>query len=216
MAIRKTQFVVGNYYHIFNRGVDKRKVFLSKGDLYYFLDNLIIFNRQGKIPSAVDGTAREREKKKSRQAEPLVTIVAFAVLPNHFHLILKEITPGGISKFMQKTITSYVMFFNKKYERSGALFQGRFKNTEAKDLVAMSSYVNLNFVHHGYDTKNDLVKTSFFEYVDPNSVKELICDRSEVEKIIKISGGIDRYKNDAKIWSRIFVESHQQDKNLPL
>ena len=213
---RKIDFFVGGYYHIFNRGVDKRKIFLEPEDLRYFLDNLIIFNRHNRVHAHVDKGARKREKQNAKRHEPLAAIVAFAFLPNHFHLLLKEINEGGISKFMQKVGTSYTMFFNEKYDRSGSLFQGRFKATEVKDLIAVSSYVNLNFVHHGYKTKTDLVRTSFFEYVDPSSVKDFICDKNEVNKIVKAAGGSNKYKSYANEWSKVFVETHQRDKTFAL
>ncbi len=216
MAVRKIKFVPGGYYHIFNRGVDKRKIFLDEGDQQYFLDNLIILNRSGQSKSKVDKHARQREKQKASLYEPIVEIVALALLPNHFHLLLKEIIPGGITKFMQKLGTSYSRFFNEKYERSGALFQGRFKAKDVADLVAVSAYVNLNFVHHGYDTKKDLVRTSYFEYVDPESVHEPICNKEEIKNILDISGGVKRYISDAKSWSKIFVDTHKEDKNFDL
>ena len=213
---RVLQFELGGYYHIFNRGVDKREVFMDKGDLFYFLDNLIILNREGRTASTVDKHARKRQKRNAKSHKPLVEIVAYALLPNHFHLILKEITPGGISKFMQKLGTSYTMFFNQKYERSGALFQGRFKAKSIADLTTLSAYVNLNYVHHNYDTKKDLVRTSYFEYTKPESVKEKICSQEEVMNIIKMSGGIQKYIADARTCSEVFVETHSNDKTFNL
>ena len=211
---RILQFEVGEYYHVFNRGVDKRKIFMDKGDLFYFLDNLIILNRHEHIISNVYKNARKREKQNVKSCEPLVIIVAYALLPNHFHLVLKEITPGGVSKFMHKLSTSYSKFFNEKYDRSGSLFQGTFKATNAIDLVSMTAYVNLNYVHHKYDTKKDLVRTSYFEYVEPSTSKESICVREEVQNILKMSGGVKDYVADAGDWSAVFVESHSSDKTF--
>ena len=213
---RKIQFEVGEYYHVFNRGVDKRKVFMDKGDLFYFLDNLTILNREGIIINRDPKNGRSVEKKRAIKYGQLVHIVGYALLPNHFHLILKEVVPGGISRFMHKFGTSYTNFFNKKYDRSGSLFQGTFKATHAIDLVAMSTYVNLNYVHHKYNLKKDLVRTSYFEYIDPESVKELICNKTEIEYIIKISGGKKAYLSDARSWSDVFVESHLVNKAFDL
>lgn len=213
---RKTQFIVGEYYHIYNRGANKNEIFLESGDIYYFLDNLIIFNRHERVQASVDKHARKREKQKSGKFEKLVEIVAYALLPNHFHLILKEITPNGISKFMQKIGTSYTMFFNEKYDASGVVFQGTFKARHIIDLVAVSAYVNLNFIHHKYNAGTDLLKTSWFEYIDPGSVKAPICNKNEIDMIIHMSGDIRKYKNDAKQWSKIFVDTHQHNKGFNL
>ncbi len=201
---RHLKFSVGEYYHIFNRGTEKRKIFLDKQDLYYFLDNLTIANRVG-----TKGTG-EKEYKSSKGDENLVKIVAFALLPNHFHLLLNENIPGGISKFMQKLITSYVMYFNKKYKRSGVLFQGKFKAKTVADLTGISAYVNLNYLHHKYRVKKDLFKTSYFEYVDPANVKEFVCNKKEVKRILQISGGLKGYKKDAMQWAKVFKESHEK------
>ena len=82
-----------------------------------------------------------------RTGEPLVEIIAYCLMPNHFHLLLREIEDGGISKFMQKLTTGYTMYFNKRRERNGALFQGRFKATHVADdryLRYLISYIHLN------------------------------------------------------------------------
>lgn len=214
---RNIKFVVDGYYHIYNRGVDKRKIFLDSQDLYYFLDNLIIFNIKERTSiSTSDSNLRKLAKQIAKQSKPLVKIVAYALLPNHFHLILKEIGEGGISKFMQKISTSYTMYFNEKYDRSGALFQGTFKAKPINDLIVLSSYVNLNFIHHGYSTESDLVKTSFFEYVDAKTVSEPICDKNEVDEIVKASNGAAQYKKDAKRISEYFVDTHKHDKTFNL
>ncbi len=213
---RKIDFNKDFYYHIFNRGVDKRKIFSKKGDLQYFLDNLIILNREERVESRLNEGRRKKEKQEAKNHKPIVAIVAYALLPNHFHLILKETKKSGISKFMQKLGTSYTMFFNEKYDRSGVLFQGKFKATEAIDLVAMTSYVNLNYVHHGYNSKNDIFRTSWFEYTDSENVQEYICNKEEVKSVIQTSGGVDKYKKEATEWSKTFVESHSRDKKFQL
>ncbi len=199
---RQIDFVVGEYYHIYNRGVDKRNIVLDKKDLRHFLDSLLIFS------------IIEEEKQKAYNSDSLVQIVAYAILPNHYHLLLKEIVPNGISKFMQKLGTGYTMYFNEKYERSGALFQGRFKASHVLDPIKTSAYVNLNFIHHGIDLKKSLAKTSYLEYTEPESVKNPICNQDEIQKIIKMAKGKEKYKSEAAYWSRIFVDMHQNEKKF--
>lgn len=82
-----------------------------------------------------------------RDGEPLVDIAAYCLMPNHFHLLIQEIEEGGISKFMQKLTTGYTMYFNKKNDRNGSLFQGKFKATHVADdryLRYLISYIHLN------------------------------------------------------------------------
>jgi putative transposase len=211
---RKLKFEKDQYYHIYNRGTDKRDVFMDKGDLYYFFDSLVISNKTSRIGDSYNSkNARKGEKKSAVQESNLVSIVTYCLLPNHFHLILKEETDGGISKFMQKVGNSYTKYFNKKHERSGSLFQGRFKSSLLAfedSLNKTSNYVNLNYKHHFIDPKNSLVKTSLFEFLG-TELGEKICDKNEVDMIVKNSGGIDKFKSYLKKDSKIFTEEHNKD-----
>ncbi|MCR4279238.1 MAG: transposase, partial [Candidatus Zambryskibacteria bacterium] len=83
----------------------------------------------------------------TKRGNQLVEIGAYCLMPNHFHLLLRECGEGGISLFMQKLSTAYTMYFNKKYERTGALFQGRFKAEHLYNdnyLKYIFSYIHLN------------------------------------------------------------------------
>ncbi len=215
MSKRKIEFFKDEYYHIFNRGVDKRKIFLDKGDLYYFFDAIQISNKKSIIENK-HFRKRKEEKEKAKQDEKLVDIIAYCLLPNHFHFILKEKVQGGISKFMSKLGGSYAQYFNNKYERSGTLFQGRFKATHldkefSRELT--SAYVNMNYKHHNYDIKKDLIKTSLFEYLDEEK-GEKICNQKEIEKIIKTIGSVEKYKDYLKNQSKYFTGRHQNNLDV--
>jgi len=142
--------VVGEWYHCFNRGVDKRNIFIDDQDYRRFLALLYICN----------GTYRKRISDRVRfnfdailntnveeRGNPIVEVGVYALMPNHPHLMLKEITPGGIALFMQRVSTGYTMYFNTKYGRTGSLFAGTYKSrhvngdTYLKQLVA---YILLN------------------------------------------------------------------------
>ena len=158
MSIRKIQFGEECYYHVFNRGVDKRNIFEDKNDIYYFFNRLTDLN----IDAVNSRLTTKRFKKQGKVIiEPnyakLVSIIAYCLLPNHFHLVLKQESKDSISKFMQKLGTSYTMYFNAKYKRSGSLFQGKFKaNLIDGDfgLPILSVYINLNYLnsHHKCNT----------------------------------------------------------------
>jgi len=207
MSIRKIVFVENEYYHIFNRGVDKRTIFESKDDLFYFYKRLIDLN--------IDDTNPNIKLKRSRLSggvsydvskSQLVSIVAYCLLPNHFHLVLKQESKDGISKFMQKLGTSYTMYFNQKYKRSGSLFQGKFKANMIDGefgLPVLSVYVNLNYAHHRINPKEDLVKSSIFEYLG-SELGESICSKREVKSIISEIGTIREYEEFAKNTSKVF------------
>ncbi len=197
---QKREFYIEEYYHVFNRGVDKREIFLDKGDLYYFFDAIQIANKITPIKNSRMKNNRKKEKQKAKEEEKLVEIIAYCLLPNHFHFVLKEIREGGISKFMSKLGGSYSQYFNSKYDRSGTLFQGRFKakrlTGESKkdfDLEVVTAYVNMNYKHHNYDFKKDLIKSSIFEFLGEER-GELICNQEQIERQISYIGDLKKYK----------------------
>ncbi len=143
---RLIDFGPGEYYHLYNRGTEKRNIFLEKNDYDRFLALLYLANQIGPTELKLQGRTLE-EISEPRKGGRLVDIVVYCLMPNHFHLLVRECQDGGISKFMQKLTTGYTMYFNKKNERSGALFQGKFKATHAADdryLRYLVSYIHLN------------------------------------------------------------------------
>ena len=148
--MRKVQFANGYYYHVYNRGVDKRKIFLGHQHYYRFLHGLYEFNNQ---KATINFNWRFNYQSPTsivkKRRSLLVDIICFSLMPNHFHLILKQVTEGGISKFMQKLGTGYAKYFNQIYQRTGALFEGRFKAIlieKDEYLVHLSRYIHLNCV----------------------------------------------------------------------
>lgn len=142
----REKIAVESFYHIYNRGVDKRKIFLTKKDYDRFLASLFLCNNTAPADLKLQGSTLYTCLQ-NQQKESLVDICAYCLMPNHFHLLLHEKTEGGISKFMQKLQTAYTMYFNKKNERTGALFQGKFKATIADKenyLKYLISYIHLN------------------------------------------------------------------------
>jgi len=140
MGLRRAPLVTGEYYHIYNRGVEKRKIFLDKEDYFHFLKLLYICNSKKSIK------LRNIEKIFER-GETIVDIGVYCLMPNHFHLLIYEKIEGGISTFMKKLLTAYAMYFNKKYERTGILFQGRFKSEHVNTdnyLKYLYAYIHLN------------------------------------------------------------------------
>jgi putative transposase len=144
--MRGVTFVEGSFYHIYNRGVDKRKVFMSPSEYRRFLAYLILLNDTEPVRADVilkSGRSFLPEKERN----PLVAIGAYCLMSNHFHLYLTPLVEGGISKFMQRLLTAYTMYFNEKHDRSGSLFQGTFKaELVDNDVYAkyLFSYIHMN------------------------------------------------------------------------
>ena len=162
---RPLEISVGEFYHIYNRGTDKRSVFLTRYDYERFITLLYLSNSSE--PVRIDTRKKSlSDLLKTPRKETLVDIGAFCLMPNHFHLLLHEKTENGISRFIQKLNTAYTMYFNKKNDRSGALFQGVFKASHINSneyLLHVSAYVNLNNRVHKID--NSLSWNSWNEYI---------------------------------------------------
>lgn len=147
--MRKTNFSLGEYYHCYNRGTDKRKIFLSDRDRLRFAVLLYVCNSVEPIHISNFEAKQLSEFFDMEIKKPLVAIGAWSIMPNHFHILLKEVREGGISLFMQKLQTAYTMYFNKRFDRSGALFQGTFKSEHLNRdtyLKYIFSYIHLNCI----------------------------------------------------------------------
>jgi putative transposase len=163
----KPIFQTQYYYHICNRGVDKREIFGDEKDYFRFLRSLREMNNQGVIESLYRQDQLRRKEKETkflrlpteevkllrfsnsklqsnsefenrRSLTSLVEIVCYCLNPNHFHLLLKSACDKGIEKFMHKIGTGYTKYFNAKNHRSGSLFQGTYKAVEIKSEAHLS------------------------------------------------------------------------------
>ena len=178
MPSRKVNFVEGGYYHIYNRGVDKRNIFSDKSDLKRFIQSMEEFNVKSPIGSLYENSFI-KEKELGGRTSKLVQLIAYCLNPNHYHLILTPLMEKGIEKFMQRIGTGYTMYFNEKYKRSGSLFQGKFKSKHINSneyLVQVSSYVNLNNYDKNGILKKSLNASSWIEYTQSTIFN--ICEKS--------------------------------------
>jgi len=172
MANRKSFFAIGEHYHIYNRGVDKRITFTDEYDIRRFFQSMVEFNTVKPIGSLYENSFLQLGGETPKLGEKLVNIIAYCLNPNHFHLILEQLVEGGISEFMKRLGGGYTGYFNKKYTRSGSLFQGVFKDVHIDTneyLLHVSSYVNLNDrVHQLGGETPKLVRSmsSWGEYTD--------------------------------------------------
>ena len=196
MSTRKTVFADGEYYHVFNRGVDKRIIYADQYDMDRFFKSLVEFNVVDPIGSLYENSFLQLGGPTAKLSERLVNIIAYCLNPNHYHLILEQLVDGGISEFM-KRLGGYAWYFNNKYERSGALFQGRFKavNIDSNEyLLHASSYVNLNDRVHqlgGPTAKLVPSRSSWGEYMD-DKIKG-ICEKGIILEQFKNVGEYENF-----------------------
>lgn len=136
--MRKTKFAPNHFYHIYNRGVDKREIFLEDNDKWRCLQGLCLFNNENSSSNILWQMERNRGAvtlrvlknfiiNQQKERNPLVRILVYCLMPNHYHLLIEELKKGGISKFMHKFGLGYTRYFNNKYKRSGSLFEGPFR-----------------------------------------------------------------------------------------
>ena len=146
---------VGKMYHVMNRGVERRKIYLKNQDYYRFILGLEFFNRADILTKLWELIAQVGHKDsitarllRERQlaSNPLAELRAFALMPNHFHLIVREIQEGGIGELM-KRLGGYSTYFNSQHDRVGSLFQSRYKSVEitsTEQMIATFVYVHTN------------------------------------------------------------------------
>lgn len=145
MSMRQTAFVPGEYYHIYNRGNSKQKIFITKKDYERFIALLYGVNTNERfnffdMQKGGGIFSKEIENK-------LVSMGAYCLMPNHFHLLITPLSEDGLSKFMQKLSTAYSMYFNETNKRIGGLFEGKFKSqyiSTDRQLKYNFSYIHLN------------------------------------------------------------------------
>jgi len=141
--MQRPQFVTNEIYHIYNRGVEKRTIFLSGRDYQRFIRSMEIFNDI----SPATNLHRPCLKSDFKQRKPLVEILCFCLMPNHYHLLLRQLVDGGITEFMRKIGTGYTNYFNLKNNRVGPLLQGKFKAVHLEKeahLLYLPHYIHLN------------------------------------------------------------------------
>lgn len=219
--MRKITFANGEYYHIYNRGVDKREIFSDVHDYDRFLLAMNLLNDE------TDGLMIEwRDYKKSnpkallknflklsfRKRDPLVEVIAYCLNPNHYHFILKQTSDKGVERFMHKLGTSYTKYFNTRKKRSGALFQGTFKSSHIDSneyLLYLSAYVNKNNRIHGYNKNDSWPYSSLADYVDRKD-----NGLAKTDVILKQFNNIKEYKEFLKNNALYMREQKELEKYL--
>ncbi|MDO8570135.1 MAG: transposase [Candidatus Daviesbacteria bacterium] len=145
MPYRTTPLVADSFYHVYNRGVEKRIIFLDERDYQRFLQTLYYYQFTGPKPAF---SARDKFQIKDFSTNPkIVEIICYCLMPNHFHLLIKQLKDNGISEFIGKVINSYTKYFNTKHKRVGPLLQGTFKTVLVDDnfqFMHLSRYIHLN------------------------------------------------------------------------
>jgi putative transposase len=230
MSIRKEEFINGEIYHITVRGVDGRKIFIDDEDRWRGIFSLYEFNTKKSV--VIRDQREKRQNMKKLQPKGLafgasaalgsmddkrlrlVDIFAFVFMPNHIHLLLRQLELMGVSLFMQKLGSGYSGYFNSRYGRKGHLFQGKFtaRNISGdEDLKNVLTYIHTNPLSL-FDTgwkdkgvkdcdraKEFLMSYRWSSYLDYSGVKNF-PSITERDFLIKIFGGAENIKNHIDLW----------------
>ncbi|SRR5258706_7911286 len=153
MPGRKFPLITGERYHVFNRGIDKRIIFMTKSEYQRAIDCLSYY-QFASPPMKFSKYQTLQEVRKSdilaqfqSRSNKLVDIYAFCLMPNHFHFLLTQLRENGIAKFMANFQNSYTRYFNIKHDRIGSLLLDQFKGVQIEtdeQFIHVSRYIHLN------------------------------------------------------------------------
>jgi putative transposase len=229
--MNKPEFLEGEIYHVYNRGVEKRRVFMDDKDYLRFIHDLFEFNDENPVQSSnvrlntrKPTEAREEDTSQClevqlpnmerRKRKKLVEIHAFCLMPNHYHLLMRQRVENGIVRFMQK-IGGYTLYFNERHERVGSLFQGRFKAvqvTEEAHNLHIPNYIHLNplgmymnareegklNIENALEFLRNYRWSSFRDYIGIKNFPSII----EQKYLADIFGKPEMYAKEIKDWIR--------------
>lgn len=220
--LEKRNFAEGEFYHIYNRGNNKQDIFFNEEDYDRFAKLLYLCNSSKKINFREDIIEKEIDAYDFEREEPLISIGAWVLMPNHFHLYVSMISQrsdlggaGPISVFAQKLCIAYSMYVNKKYSRTGSLFEGRFKSVHVnKDDQAkyLFSYIHLNpvkIIDPMWKIRGLTDKEKTLEFLNKykwSSYNEYSYDSDRKESIIISPENFPDYFSDPKIFEREIFE----------
>ena len=212
--MRNIKIAHGEYYHIFNRGMSKQTIFHDNTDrarflflILYFQSPVILQNISRSVKEFVKHSVFNIDKQEIIK-DKFVELTSFCLMPNHFHLLLRQKKENSISKFMQKLGTGYTMYFNQKYERVGSLFQGRFKAIlvdRQAHFIHLPFYIHLNPLEI-YRGSTSLISTmnflenyrwsSFPDYIGKKNFPS-VTSREFLSEFFK---GSENYKKEIFKW----------------
>lgn len=182
MPSRIIPLATGEYYHIFNRGVNKLPIFENVHDYKRFVKSMLYYQIEGPKPSFSLFSPMKQTLNKEKK---IVEIICYCLMPNHFHFLLRQIKDNGITEFLGKFSNSYTKYFNTKHGRVGPILQGEFKSVLVENneqLLHLSRYIHLNPLVSGVTVNlEDYHWSSYPEYLSLSSTdlcsKEVILEQ---------------------------------------
>lgn len=210
--MRKVQFINGEWYHVYNRSVEEREIFLDEEDYRKFIRGLRDFNNKSFYEERAQIIEKYGWKELSsflEKVEKVVEVAFYSVVSTHYHFILRQLIDDGIPKFLHKNGTSYTNYFNKKYNHSGHIFRGPYKAIHIDNndyLLWLSGYVNGNIEIHRLGEAENYLWSSFRSLLRLEENKIL----SGTEIVLRQFKDIEEYKK----FVRIVIGESRRRKDL--
>lgn len=201
MASKQAVFANQEIYHIFNRGVEKRTTFEDKKDLDRFTETLAYYRSEA--PPARFSFRKRPILKPKKKGAPMVEVLCYCLMPNHFHALVKQLKKGGITSYLSKLTNSYTKYFNTRYKRVGPLFQGTFKAVRIADdeqLIHVSRYIHLNPLTD-YIVR-DLRKFPFSSYLEYMGEQDGFCQKEQILSHFKNPSAYETFVLDQEDYAR--------------
>ncbi|RJQ36975.1 hypothetical protein C4559_04590 [Candidatus Microgenomates bacterium] len=196
MPYRSTPFLSENFYHLFNRGVEKRIIFSDDHDYQRFLQTLYYYQFSGPKPRF--STHKKFKIKDFSHNPKIIDIICYCLMPNHFHLLIRQVKEGGIQEFIQKVINSYTKYYNTKHNRVGHLFQGVFKAVPIEtdeQLLNVSRYIHLNpYVSDLTKNSETYQYSSYQAFIGKTS--DTLCVKKPILDFFQDEVAYERFVND--------------------
>lgn len=198
-------YVENGFYHIYNRGFEKRKIFLDNEDydvFTFFLQRSL--DQDLKVsPDGLINTHNIAEE---------LDLLCYCLMPNHFHLLIKQYTKDAVTKLLRRVLASYVMYFNKKYDRDGGLFQGKPRAVLVKDegyLLHLTRYIHLNPLEldkvekaedYKYSSYKDYLGLQNRGWTKPKEILSFFKTKraSFLKDFLSYQGFVENYMKDSK------------------
>lgn len=210
MPYNQAIFANNEFYHVFNRGVEKRTTFMNKRDYNRFIETMDYY-RIKNPPIRFSFRNRPIIIQKNTTASPLAEIICFCLMPNHFHMLVKQIDDNGISTFLSKLSNSYTKYFNTKFKRVGPLFQGSFKAVRIEDdeqLLHTSRHIHLNPLID-YLT-SDLRTYPYSSYPEFLGLEKGFCKKAVILDNFKTPSDYEKFVLDQEDYGRTIKQIERQ------
>ncbi|MBI2593465.1 transposase [Candidatus Daviesbacteria bacterium] len=192
MPGRNVTFGNGEFYHVYNRGSDKRNIFIQPRDYKRFQQTFYYYQFLGPKLKFSNFAKSGLQSFKPAPDSELVEIICYCLMPNHFHFLVRQLKDSGISIFISQLSNSYTKYFNTKYKRVGALLQGSFKAVHVESdeqLIHLSRYIHLNPIVSGLS--KSLSSYSWSSYPNYLNQTSVLCSPTPV---LNLFSSTQKYK----------------------